>query len=189
MKNTRNLSRIWIWAGILALTLGIGYVDLITGYELNFFVFYFIPVGVTAWFLGLVPSVVMTVLCATIWFIADYYTGHEYSLYIYAIWNTVIRMVSFLVVGWTLARLREILDKEQKTSQELRKVISEVKVLEGMLPICASCKKIRNDKGEWQQMEEYIGQKTNAEFTHGLCPQCGKKLMQEAGLGGGAEKK
>jgi hypothetical protein len=189
MELSQQQQKIRIWAGIVALTLFVGFVDYISGYELNFFAFYFLPVGFTAWYLGLVPSVVVSVLCATIWYFADFYSGHEYSAYIYAIWNTIIRMVSFLVVGWALSRLREIFKKEQKTSEELRKALSEVKVLEGMLPICASCKKIRNAKGEWQQLEVYLGQKTNAEFTHGLCPQCGKNLMNDAGIGGAAEKK
>jgi K+-sensing histidine kinase KdpD len=189
MKNNRYFLTILIWAGIIALSLCIGIIDYISGYELNFFVFYFIPVCITAWYLGLVPSVVISIICATIWFLSDYYTGHEYSQNIYAIWNTYIRMMSFFAVGWILARLREILKKEKKTSQDLRQAISEVKVLEGLLPICASCKKIRNDKGEWQRLEAYIEQKTNAEFTHGMCPQCGKKLLEEAGIGGDAEKK
>lgn len=57
--------------------------------------------------------------------------------------------------------------------------ISEVKLLRGMLPICASCKKIRDDKGYWSQIEAYISQHSEALFTHGICPECGKKLYPE----------
>lgn len=53
---------------------------------------------------------------------------------------------------------------------------SEIKRLRGMLPICSSCKKIRNDHGYWQQIEEYITHHSEAEFTHGLCPACMNKL-------------
>ena len=59
---------------------------------------------------------------------------------------------------------------------ELQKALSEVKTLGGLLPICASCKKIRDDNGYWTQVEEYVKDRTNAEFSHGICPSCVKKL-------------
>jgi K+-sensing histidine kinase KdpD len=189
MARHQSTYAFWIWAGIVALTLAVGFIDYLSGYEFNFFVFYFIPVSLAAWYLGMLPSVIVSLFSVTIWYLADYYSGHRYSIYVFAIWNTIILLVSFLVIGWTIARLREQFNKEQLGRKDLERVISEVKVLEGILPICASCKKIRNDKGDWQQMEEYIRQKTNAEFTHGLCPQCGKKLLQDAGIGGDGENK
>jgi len=64
---------------------------------------------------------------------------------------------------------------DQRTA-ELQKALSEVRLLSGMLPICASCKKIRDDKGYWNQIESYIQQHSNAEFSHSICPDCMKKL-------------
>jgi hypothetical protein len=61
-----------------------------------------------------------------------------------------------------------------------------VKSLSGLLPICASCKKIRDDKGYWDQVESYISKHSEATFTHGICPDCIKKWypdLAEAGLG------
>ena len=63
-----------------------------------------------------------------------------------------------------------------RSNEELQRALSEVKVLRGLIPICASCKKIRNDGGFWQQLEEYIGEHSEAEFSHGLCQPCLKKL-------------
>jgi response regulator RpfG family c-di-GMP phosphodiesterase len=63
-----------------------------------------------------------------------------------------------------------------RINEELQRALSEVKVLRGLIPICASCKKIRNDGGFWQQLEEYIGEHSEAEFSHGLCQPCLKKL-------------
>ncbi|MFO7601610.1 MAG: PAS domain S-box protein [Candidatus Desulfacyla sp.] len=60
--------------------------------------------------------------------------------------------------------------------QELQTALSEVRKLSGMLPICASCKKIRNDQGYWQQVEQFVSLHTGARFSHGLCPECGVKL-------------
>jgi len=59
---------------------------------------------------------------------------------------------------------------------ELEIALRDVKVLRGLIPICASCKKIRNDQGFWQQLEEYIGEHSEAEFSHGICKPCIKKL-------------
>ncbi len=60
--------------------------------------------------------------------------------------------------------------------EELRRTLAEVKTLRGFLPICSSCKKIRSDQGSWQQIEAYIRDHSDAEFSHGICPECAKKL-------------
>jgi hypothetical protein len=65
----------------------------------------------------------------------------------------------------------------QQRTTELREALSEVKVLSGLLPICSNCKKIRDDQGYWNQMEQYIREHSEAEFTHSLCPDCAKTLF------------
>lgn len=62
---------------------------------------------------------------------------------------------------------------------KLEKAIAEVKVLKGFIPICASCKKIRDDAGYWQQVEIYIRDRSEIEFSHAICPDCAKKLYPE----------
>ena len=64
----------------------------------------------------------------------------------------------------------------RRSNEELQMALKEVKVLRGLIPICASCKKIRNDGGFWQQLEEYLSEHSEAEFSHGLCQPCIKKL-------------
>ena len=64
----------------------------------------------------------------------------------------------------------------------LEKALREIKQLSGIIPICASCKKIRNDKGYWQQVEQYITEHSDAMFSHGLCPECVKKHYHIDGL-------
>ncbi|ODT44895.1 MAG: hypothetical protein ABS70_04460 [Nitrospira sp. SCN 59-13] len=63
----------------------------------------------------------------------------------------------------------------RRSNEDLQRALREVKVLKGLVPICACCKKIRNDQGFWQQLEEYIQQHSEAEFSHGLCTPCIKK--------------
>ena len=62
---------------------------------------------------------------------------------------------------------------------ELTEALARIKTLKGLLPICASCKKIRDDKGYWQKVELYISEHTEAEFTHGICPDCMHRLYPE----------
>jgi len=62
---------------------------------------------------------------------------------------------------------------------ELRRKETEVKTLRGLLPICASCKQIRDDKGYWHKIEAYIRDHSEAEFSHGICPKCAEKLYPE----------
>jgi FtsH-binding integral membrane protein len=77
-----------------------------------------------------------------------------------------------------LSTARDELERRvEDRTMELRKALSEVKILSGLLPICSNCKKIRDDQGSWSQMELYIHQHSEAEFTHSLCPECAKKLF------------
>ena len=75
---------------------------------------------------------------------------------------------------------RKIVEKElQEEKEKLKEALDQVKKLSGMLPICASCKMIRNDEGYWQQIESYISEHSEAVFSHSLCPECAKKLYPE----------
>ena len=67
----------------------------------------------------------------------------------------------------------------QARTKELTEALANVKTLTGLLPICASCKKIRDDQGYWTQIESYIHKHSEAEFSHGICPDCAKKLYPE----------
>jgi PAS domain S-box-containing protein len=69
--------------------------------------------------------------------------------------------------------------ERERLIEERSKALSEIKVLSGMLPICASCKKIRDDSGYWNQIESYIKSHSEADFSHGICPDCVKKLYPE----------
>jgi hypothetical protein len=62
---------------------------------------------------------------------------------------------------------------------ELQEALSEVKKLSGFLPICSSCKKIRDDKGYWSEVEQYVSAHSDAEFSHSICPDCMRSLYPE----------
>jgi PAS domain S-box-containing protein len=75
-------------------------------------------------------------------------------------------------------RLKAEAEKE-KLIVDLKKALKEVKKLSGLIPICASCKKIRDDRGYWNQLEVFIQKHSEAEFSHGVCPECAKKLYPD----------
>jgi methyl-accepting chemotaxis protein len=75
-------------------------------------------------------------------------------------------------------RQRAAEEREQLIS-ELQHALNEVKSLRGILPICSSCKKIRSDQGSWQQIESYIRDHSDAEFSHGICPECAQRLYPD----------
>ena len=74
---------------------------------------------------------------------------------------------------------KEMLAELERRNRELEGMLAQVKRLEGMLPICAACKKIRDDIGYWQQIESYIGDHSQAVFSHGICPDCAQRLYPD----------
>jgi len=77
-------------------------------------------------------------------------------------------------------RLAERTAELERTVEELRKALGEIKTLRGLIPICAWCKKIRNDAGYWQRLETYLHAHTEAEFSHGICPECYETQMRKS---------
>ncbi len=74
---------------------------------------------------------------------------------------------------------KRIEEEREQLIKKLQAALSEVKTLSGLVPICANCKQIRDDKGFWMQVESYIQERSHARFSHGICPDCMKKLYPE----------
>ena len=87
-------------------------------------------------------------------------------------------LISVLVDTTERKKAQEALRQERDKLH----VLSEIKTLSGLVPICSNCKKIRDDQGYWNQIEKYIGERSNAQFSHGICPECAKKLYPEFDL-------
>ncbi len=85
---------------------------------------------------------------------------------------------------------RDITDRKRTEMErknlivELKDALAQVKTLRGLLPICSHCKKIRDDTGYWNQIESYIHKHSDAEFSHGICPECAKKYYPDMDLYG-----
>ena len=119
-------------------------------------------------------TILSTVLIAT-----GYFLTAKGDIYLMVVMNRFLSLAavwvtSILIVFWKRSEEERVrLESVLTESQE------EVKILSGLLPICASCKKIRDDEGLWNQVEEYIHEHSEAQFSHGLCPDCMKKLYPE----------
>ena len=94
--------------------------------------------------------------------------------------------VAFVIVGVLLLSIRTIRrlnGKLEEQNRVLTAAISEIKTLQGILPICSYCKQIRNDEGYYEQIEEYISDHSDVDFSHTICPACAKEHFPELGLG------
>jgi len=87
--------------------------------------------------------------------------------------------VSGVLTAWWNHRRRRT---QWFLEQRLQKALSEIKTLQGLVPICASCHKVRDDAGIWTALEQYVRAHSTAEFSHGLCPECLQRQMDEAGI-------
>ncbi len=90
--------------------------------------------------------------------------------------NLLIRAIRYAIERKKLERARE------KLINELQDALDRIKTLEGLIPICSYCKKVRDDQGYWNQVESYIQEHTAAEFSHGICPDCMEKLYADLGI-------
>lgn len=89
---------------------------------------------------------------------------------------------AFVVFGFVsakaVAKHRAAQEEKERLLTELRLAMNEVKTLSGLLPICSYCKMIRDCTGSWNKLETYIKKHSEAEFTHGICPECEKRLSR-----------
>jgi hypothetical protein len=147
----------WV-SGLVGITIAIDY---LTGPEIHFPILYLLPIGLVAWsgkqrwgyFLALTMPLIrpcFSVIQPTTWHIPD------------AVLNSVIRMMVFVLLVYLIGR----------AARQHQALLEEVRILSGILPICSFCKKIRNEKDEWTHLEQYISDHSEAEFSHGLCPDC-----------------
>ena len=103
----------------------------------------------------------------------------DVSMTISPIKDAAGKLIGASTVGRDITQRKREEQERLKLIQELTDALAQVKTLSGLLPICASCKKIRDDNGYWQQVETYIQKHSNADFTHGICPDCIKRLYPE----------
>ena len=143
------------------------FVDFITGRDVRVSTLFVFPVALSAWTNHKYLAYILAVLlpCIRLLFFIPWQQFD--NIYIGGI-NALIRICVLLVVAFLADQARHV-----------SKLKQQVKILEEILPICASCKKIKDEQGNWHQIEAYISEKTNTEFSHLICPECLNKLYPE----------
>ncbi|MDH5367148.1 MAG: hypothetical protein OEW67_09190 [Cyclobacteriaceae bacterium] len=106
----------------------------------------------------------ITIICTLLTIGGYYFSPVEGKL-----WKVIINRLLAVLVIWSSAFLSIKIDDAHK----------EIKVLEGLLPICATCKKIKDEKGNWSQIEHYVNDHSDVQFSHGMCPSCLNKLYPD----------
>lgn len=86
--------------------------------------------------------------------------------------NTFGEVETVICTSKNITKRKLAEDALKEEHKKLKKAMNEIKVLSGLLPICSKCKNVRDDQGYWKQIESYLSQHTNADVTHGLCPEC-----------------
>jgi hypothetical protein len=150
------LPLLWLGSSFIVLML-----DLWTGPYLQFPVFFVLPVSLSSWFSGRRWGVALGLGLPVARLSFFLVWGFPYSPQI-AVTNAVVRMFVLLVIAVLAAR----------ASERTRVLEAEVRILEGIVPICSFCKKMREEDGSWVRLEQYIGNRSKARFSHGLCPEC-----------------
>ena len=106
-----------------------------------------------------------------------------YDLYVSILHSPRMEYAGRIIVFREITRRRQMEMEREGLITELQETLDQVKTLSGLLPICSNCKKIRDDTGYWQDLEAYINKHSDATFTHGICPECAKKLYPEYNSG------
>ena len=107
--------------------------------------------------------------------------GHDIgvSLTISPIRDNTGTIIGISTIARDISERERVRKEREKLIAELQEALVKVKALKGLLPICAWCKKVRNDQGYWQQIEAYIRDHSEADFSHGICPECAHKVRAE----------
>lgn len=148
---------------LLAISLFILLVDFFISSLISFPLTFLLPVAIAAWWHTRPLAVVLTVGLVIIRFINIlYWQSTTPSIFIYTLTNSVVRLVVLMLIVYLITRIAE----------QQRQLQHKVKMLEGLLSICAHCKKIHTDEGTWEQIESYITRQSEVLFSHTICPSC-----------------
>lgn len=154
-----RLHPLW-WLAVAALLLGVDYV---TGLYSLLPAVYVIPVTLAAWYSGRRPALALAVAVPLVHLMFVVTLGTHGPLPT-LVATTMVRGAVIVLMALWFARL----------SEHERELHRHVHTLEGLLPICSFCKKIRNKAGEWERLETFISKRSDAQFSHGFCPACGR---------------
>lgn len=149
----------------LSIAVAVLALDFATGRHVEFPLLFALPVGLAAWRARRLLALTLS-LCLPLVRTGFHYVWRDLQNIPVLLVNAVITMVALMAYAYLIDR----------TAWQTRALEKKVKELEGILPICARCKRIRNDMGQYEEIEQYISEHSEASFSHGLCGACAKEL-------------
>jgi hypothetical protein len=150
----------------------LGYLDYITGYELSFFVFYSVPVGIAAWYLGRWPAIGLALGATVTWLLADYFGGVKYSSTFFYYWNSTIHFLAFIINAVTIAKIKSDLDQRHVLAAELESARETLRRVVARLPACPACGKARDRAPDNQEPGIAALVRACPELAGTLCADC-----------------
>jgi len=154
--------------------------DALTPFELGFSAFYVLPVLIATWGLGLSRGLGFALLSACCWYSLDLTSGHPVSHEFFRAWDSFNHLLSYSLIAIVTGSLKTAFLREHVLREDRDRALQNVHELEGLLPVCAWCKKIRDEEGYWQELEAYLKPRISTSFSHGICPACAKNLHRES---------
>jgi hypothetical protein len=168
-------------AALLVIALG----DCLTSWYYLFDFFYLLPLSIATIYDGRRSGFAMALAATLAWMVGMVVQGHPLVMHalwpgalVWA-WNFVARLTVQSAFVWLLARLRDDIVRQSQLVADLQDALEQVQQLRTLIPICAWCKKIRDDAGYWKQLEHYMQERDLATFTHGICPECASNLEKD----------
>jgi hypothetical protein len=173
-------------AALFVLTGLIGWLDYITGDELDLFILYFVPIVWAAWKIGPSAGTAVAAFGTALWFSANVYLGHAYTQPLFGVWGGAVMLITFTAAALATNRIQTLLEHERQLNRSLAQALAKVKKLSGRLPICIGCKSIRDEAGDWHEIEEYFTLQSEDDFifSQAVCPHC---RVPDSGGPGSAE--
>ena len=154
--------------------------DYITPEAVTFSIFYLIPITVFLWFIGSRAAWFMAFASVLVW-PGDHIMMGDFSYFrsFFPYWEGAVRLGFYAIFIFSLVNIRDSISSLKSVNAALTEALGEVRRVRGLIPICSSCKKIRNESQEWVVLEKYIQDRSDAKFSHGLCPECMKTLYPD----------
>jgi hypothetical protein len=154
------------------LLIGLGWLDYVTGYEMSFFVFYSVPVGVAAWWVGRWPAIGLALGATVTWLLADYFGGAKYSTPFFYYWNSTIHFLAFIINAVTIAKIKSELDQRHVLAAKLESARESFRVVSAQLPFCPGCGKPKEAAGDNGDAELAALAREHPELAGMLCAEC-----------------
>ena len=168
----RSSHAVFIFAGCLLLLLLVGWLDYITGYELGFFVFYTVPIGLAAWYLGRWPGIWLALGATIAWWLADALAGVKYSSKFSFWWNSTVHFAAFVINAVTIAQIRLELRQRDVLAARLEATRQTLRAVAEALPVCPVCGKTHPQTGPGDTAELQKLARENADLSSALCADC-----------------